>query len=66
MWDNSYSLSGFDWLSKEAVSYKLPSLLCFCLLPPAETQVSTGEGKFHFLILEISFDFWLKLVGWGK
>lgn len=30
VWDNSYFLSGFDWLSEEAVSYKLPSPTCFC------------------------------------
>lgn len=30
LWDNSYFLSPFDWLPKEAVSYKLRSALCFC------------------------------------
>lgn len=41
VWDNSYSLPGFDWLSKEAVSYKLPSLLCFCLI------ISWGPGEYR-------------------
>lgn len=50
VWDNSYFLSGFDWLSEEAVSYKLPSHSASAL-SLAEGQVSTEEEKFWRVLL---------------